>query len=454
MLLPVLTVLLLSGQASPHKPPALLAFERARCQIYNADILCEVFSDVRAAPNFQRAIISNNDVANFFEGTADGVTSYTEDGRPVHGRHLRRLRTDEGDWGYHVGLPQMGKTIGEAHESLKGTYLDYRCIGMRARVALFSSPDQVLSDGTRSPREYTQEALDDGTYRVEARTTENGVMRAEVWYIDPRIGWNATRCESLRDGRVVSACTSAYQEYDGVWFPSHCLYTSSTGKINGSVRVLEATINSPQIPESLSPEIIGLVGGMEVVVTDGTKLERTIWDADRQTLVSTAEIRNVHIDPKLREIYDIGRAENEAARMGPPEAPAERAHQPVPLGTVEPAPTLAERELALDAWDKYTQDFILRYGLNNDQQHKAYRLLLRCKTARDKHLRKIKAQNPAKLNAQQLAKLYEPVTEIFEKRLKPGLMKIPTRAQRQAVEHPADQRPSVKPTTRPAKARP
>lgn len=107
-------------------------------------------------------------------------------------------------------------------------------------------------------------------------------------------------------------------------------------------------------------------------------------------------------------------------------------------------------------WDTYTRNFIEKYELNEAQAQKAESILQRCKQqgkqvvmrsekrlaeidSQIAELRKTKsrdkshAANLQKLETQR-GELLKPLTAIFEKRLKPQLDKLPTRAQRAAAE--------------------
>lgn len=114
-------------------------------------------------------------------------------------------------------------------------------------------------------------------------------------------------------------------------------------------------------------------------------------------------------------------------------------------------------------WDKYVEDFIQRYKLDDAQQQQAHSILNDCKTQAsrylqgrkstidriDKQIAALKAavsgqgadarkrsQQVSELNKQK-DKLREPVGRIFEKQLKPRLERIPTRAQRREAEKAA-----------------
>ncbi len=110
------------------------------------------------------------------------------------------------------------------------------------------------------------------------------------------------------------------------------------------------------------------------------------------------------------------------------------------------------------AWEKYVEDFIARYQLDDAQQQQARSILDDCKQRADQYLQskkstmeridadlgKLKAskdKSDGKRRTSQISKLTEqqqklraPVDEIFEKQLKPRLDRIPTRSQVRAAE--------------------
>lgn len=108
-------------------------------------------------------------------------------------------------------------------------------------------------------------------------------------------------------------------------------------------------------------------------------------------------------------------------------------------------------------WEQYTRQFIEKFQLNDDQTQKALDILKDCQEQGERYLRGKEsqlsalearsqaAQNPGKdakpgrgdeqnKLQQERQKLFEPLTKIFEKQLKPRLDRLPTRAQRKAAE--------------------
>lgn len=105
-------------------------------------------------------------------------------------------------------------------------------------------------------------------------------------------------------------------------------------------------------------------------------------------------------------------------------------------------------------WEQYTKQFIERYKLDDEQKTKAMQILKDCQdqgnryvTSRkarieaiDEELKKLgndaNAAEQRKKLTEQRGKLLDPLTQIFERQLKPRLEKLPTRAQRRDAENP------------------
>ena len=121
----------------------------------------------------------------------------------------------------------------------------------------------------------------------------------------------------------------------------------------------------------------------------------------------------------------------------------------------------AKSTMPVDEWALYTQRFIERYQLNDEQKQKAHQILRRQQEARDNYLRR-KADEmkrvtqmlaDAKSEEEQLAALKayedlnEPVNQLF-KQLKDRLDALPTRAQRNAA--PSEELEPPPPTVQPS----
>lgn len=126
---------------------------------------------------------------------------------------------------------------------------------------------------------------------------------------------------------------------------------------------------------------------------------------------------------------------------------ANRAAEKQPENAGEAAPPVARidaraadatsREQIESEWERYTREFIARYKLDQKQTTIAERLLRRCQSRGNDYVTRRRAafQEAGRSgDAERLDALRAPIGEIFEKQLKPGLDRIPTRAQRAAAE--------------------
>lgn len=111
-------------------------------------------------------------------------------------------------------------------------------------------------------------------------------------------------------------------------------------------------------------------------------------------------------------------------------------------------------------WEAYVREFIEKYKLTDGQAQRAKLILKDCQEQARQYMQRHKAEleqldkkkealteSKDKLKAltelsQRRAKLLEPIGRIFEKRLKPRLEKLLTRAQRQAAEQAAKGKPA------------
>ena len=133
-----------------------------------------------------------------------------------------------------------------------------------------------------------------------------------------------------------------------------------------------------------------------------------------------------------------------------------RGDEPFPAS--QPAPTLPQlRTIKFDfetEWEAYTRDFITRHQLNDEQAQKAWNICAACQEQARAYVASRRAdfeeldQQMASARAsgsltdppsmQKLEsrreKLMQPVTRVFDERLKPRLDRIPTRKQRAAAD--------------------
>lgn len=138
----------------------------------------------------------------------------------------------------------------------------------------------------------------------------------------------------------------------------------------------------------------------------------------------------------------IDRVRREQELSAPTPAAAERSAGRT-SGPAAPHPAGDES----DEWEQYVENFIRRYGLNQDQKQQAYRILRQQQAERDRYLKRREREMQRLLEAwrkaaspEQVARaeadytrFTQPIDAIFE-RLKSRLEQIPTRAQRRQAE--------------------
>lgn len=306
-----------------------------------------------------------------------------------------------------------------------------------------------------APRRYS-ERVEDGLHVVTAET-EYGQIN---WWIDPNRDWSPVRVTLVQDGVVVRESRSTLREYDGVWFPAAVAFFER-GFENGErpaeiVTVLSAEFDRSDHPRFLGPADIGIETGMivELYRPNGSS-EGFQWDGEKP--VSLGEFARRERAGQLRRGPTHAR---ELARLQSAREQRERAQgqDPAGPGGAAGAPDdllaymRAFASLAPDLWERYTRDFIDRYGLDDEQAARALAILDDCKELAHKHLTAHAAElhrlheSIDQLRAAQASKerldqaiaerdqLVAPLIDIFKKQLVPRLDRLPTRAQREAAE--------------------
>lgn len=336
---------------------------------------------------------------------------------------------------------------------------------------------------TRSPYELLRMGVGAEVRYAEAVEAGLHVVTLDVhgswlrWWIDPKHGWNAVRSELIRDGVVEAWSVSQLKQFGEAWFPESIVYYAK-GHFDGQqpfrvINVSSATFNSPDNAQALSPADIGIEVGTQLIFEDPAVSPRVqYWDG---TQAVTRKEFFARLDRGELQRGPTVQAELERLRER-----AEREGYPTPPATSRPSTASASQPVQVtweSAWTAYTRRFIARFRLNEDQAQKAWQILADCQSqARaylDRHkdafaaleqrtaaLRELKPAEHEKAFeplAVERRKLMAPVDEIFEKRLKPRLDPLPTRAQRRAAhaEDSGSEGEAVPaPTTQPGRATP
>jgi hypothetical protein len=256
--------------------------------------------------------------------------------------------------------------------------------------------------------------------------------------------------------------------------------------VGGDGRALEvfevqrAAFNQPDHPPRLTPTHIGLEPGMMVdyYTTRGAPSDSLVWDGEKAisaeeftqrvaageleygARVARALSRYMTLDPKtVSTARAAPRPEGRSAdgtRTGDADGQAARgASDAGARGTAPASSPATDASLTFEGrWERYTREFIEQYRLDEEQQQKAWLILRQCQARAkaylasresaferlEKRIAEVEELDAAKRPAVQqelMAEreaLFAPVDDIFERQLKPGLEKLPTRAQRQAAE--------------------
>lgn len=432
-------------------PRALVELEQARSRIRHADITWERTdyrnSFVPGVAKSYRSAYSEHEVAYFADGTIGddttppGITGWTADGDPVLESRYAHLTTATARWALETDHLTGTKWDDPRPDDRDQ---DVRLIGMMPQPILDADPATLLSRlGEGHRREY-HETIIDGLHVVECAFP--GDQSKYVWYIDPAKGWNCVRSQAIVNGAVIAESVADYQSADGkVWFPTAVDYFGSSMEPLVHIEVSSAKINTPDLPKTLTPEFIGFGSCMQVihVAPDGKTgdIMKYVADGRLATLSEYSQLLadgKTTVDPRIVE-FDKKHKEISAAQRSSEEA-------------LERAAKAKLTAIPADEWEAYTRDFINRFRLDTDQSQKAMLILLQCQQRRDAYLksrerdfadlgrRLVLASDKEKTTVKERIEiLRRPVEEIFERQLKPRLDKLPTRKQRDAVEHPATQ---------------
>ena len=394
-------------------PVSLQRMIEGRGALATGRVVIRLEAYVGLPPDAQRPRVVNaelrfagDDCLSQHLGDDDGVIVRDSDGQPGMATSSRMLRTREAGKWVRVG----GGETALIEDERAAVAPDARTIGARSLYAHAPLREAVLRPHDTRPARY-EESRDGDLYRV---TETRGDEQTTLW-IDPQRGWSVVRAAVESGGRPFSETRVTLSQADGVWFPSRVeLYTASFRGGQAPVEALDvvlAEFNRPDQPKRLTPSDIGVSENEMVVVRDATGqvLEHALF------------------------------REGALRRGSPSRAVVESAVAPVAS-----TPPMSQ-------WEQYTRAFIQRYRLDADQREQALRLLRQCQEQAAQHVTRVQAEierteqqiaaasgadasDVAGEAQRRLEALMVPVERIFTERLKPGLERIPTRAQRAAVE--------------------
>lgn len=261
-----------------------------------------------------------------------------------------------------------------------------------------------------------------------------------TWDIDVSRGRQPVRVSINKDGKPLYWSRTRLSEQNGRWFPSAVEFFSSR-KMDGAepyevVKVQEASFDEPwHWHEPFTPNDINIGLGIQISgdrFWDGTQLISRQECMDLVHLYEVAE----HPDAVAKHAEFMHKTPAEYLDWMKKGRKTYLARYAKKHGhPFEPPTVVATDE---DAWDIYVRKFIADHQLRDKREEHALGFLKRCKKLRTHHLHKHrKAIRKAELSndADELERLNEQVKRIFERLLKPGLMRLLTRSERASLRH-------------------
>jgi hypothetical protein len=392
-----------------------------------------------------------------WHGDAEGVLHRDAAGRPLGSLPfgpLYTLDTDDAQWQVQEGAVQAQMW----RRSAPLRSLDIRSLGLTPGVPR-ADPAQA-AEGLEKAR---LRGVVDG---LQVVTLERDGGRL-TWRLDPQRGGQPLRVTLEHGGRIVAESRVTLERFGDAWFPAQVEYFD--GPCEGAkaprevIRVSEARFDAPDLPDSIHLSDIGVDAGINVEVrTQGrAELEDACkWDGQR--LITNEDFLARSLNGELRPgpIFERNWQRLRAANAG------SQVRLPARRGQEGTGPQESTRATTTDdgarlkpipdwesEWERYVREFCDKHRFDPGQRAEADRLLNACKKlgheyvarrrfafeAFDRAARSLAELEPAEqarrrpaLEAQRLG-LVLPLRELFEQRLKPGLEKLPTRAQRAAA---------------------
>lgn len=304
---------------------------------------------------------------------------------------------------------------------------------------------ELASELTRKDRNLKFEERRDGDLIVVTR--QDGDYRT-VWWLDPRRDFNPVRVRSESDRGLVGEVRITLDKFDDVWFPREiAAYRADAAGDEAPVQILSVTaasFNQPTQAKALTPADAGFEPGLLLDVwppqTTGPQI---IWDGEKP-VPDTEFLERIRAGQIKRGARN--RAAHDALPPVPPEMmeAAQRGLRPDETGQG----ALRGR---VGRWRQYTEEFILRFALDEDQRQRARQILADCENRGSDYLtrnherfadatrdleeaRRAGARDERLRIRERLNDLLAPLDRIFDDVLKPRLERLPTRAQRDAAD--------------------
>lgn len=420
-------------QNNETKPPELLQSENVRARIATARIEWCGYGGKGGADSPERFFtsrIAGPDDLFVRRGFADGrMHEQAEVGRPLSFNESRLLLKAGEQWSYSEDT-LTAKLVQEP--SQYSLYHNLRDLGFEPSPV--SSSDIGYWFRTAASG-YDVDRADDRV--VVTGHWSNGY--SVRWTLDPAQGMQPVTAEVVIEGNAVDACQTTYEQYDGIWFPRKSEFTHN-GEVTSTIHVLDAEFNRPELPTELTPTDLGLIDGIRV---RHPMLGDMVW-CDGQLIPEDDYFSRVKAGTADNSAWEAMRLRNQS--LGPGAFPKPNSDDFLGMtAVVTHTPGL---------WEDYTRRFIRRFQLNVRQTELAWKVLKDAQRLaysyfdeQEKVFRKTRADlaviAPKTSDADQskhmeelqdrLQRLYAPIDKIFSEKLKPGLAKLVTPDQVEAV---------------------
>lgn len=443
-----------SNQSAQNKPAAFIAIERARSVERLRKGHIEWTRETRVGEKTVRrhytSRFAGEDSLLVDRGDDEGVVMRMADGTPATYTFTgpRQFLTQGDSLWFRVAQSRSATVYHREHQEWSNVR-NMRIVGLNPWIQESNFYERLQANGV--PNISYSAKVEDGLHIVEA---VNGPVTAK-WWIDSNKGWNPVRSQTIGAKGVIWENRISLRKYGDVWYPE-TVARFPDGYKNGAepsqiIHINSAVFNTADLPDVLSVADIGLEVGMGVTFHDkGGSYRSLYWDGDKAVpwgeLAPRLKSGELRTGPTLLAIR--ARATGNA-RAQTANGSGRGKITGKTLGQEPRKPFETE-------WEAYTRRFIAKFGLNDDQSAKAMTILKRCQdqaasyaTRMERAFEKLESDlgrlkesgealgSPA---AQKLAfrkeKLRRPIDAIFERQLKPGLEKLPTRAQRAAAGKP------------------
>lgn len=449
----LLASLVWACQETGKRPVALVAMEDARRAIRTADFVWSATNATGRQVRTRTRVATNGLSAQFLPND-DGVVE--AHGGSTSMRAAQHLWTSDGYF-FHTAGHLFCNTFARDDPFSKlianSIVRDPRALGMNPSFNV-ADLDEAIDGFPRPgiPRDYHSEVID-GIHCVTAALE---TRREIIWHINPAKQWNAERVEYRKDGEFLKEMVISLRQRDGIWFPD--IVTLRRGpqrEVVQTWRIESATFNRPEHKQELTLSDIGVEPGMNIMPQGQAAAEHSKKQVESGLSQFHHRVWN-GTEAVTHEEYRAAKAAG-LVRSGPTiqallqRAAGAPARQVNPPGPQRGAQLTSASKLS--EWEQYVHQFIARYKLSDEQSQKALALLKDCQERARQYLNKNKVkieQLDASLRSAresrrpdagkqraailaQMAKVREPIENIFETRLKPRLEKLPTRAQRKSA---------------------